>query len=100
MAQLILHESVHILLSEYCNSNIPVWLNEGLATFYAGQNCGSAGDEIDVDKLDYSTDNFYANAKALVEKTVASFGEDALIKQLKNWSDECEIMKRIRGCGE
>lgn len=100
MEQLILHESVHIILAEYCNASIPAWLNEGLATFYAGQDCGFPGDDLDVNHLDYSTDNFYAKAKAVVEKAIEDFGETVLLKELKNWNDQCTIMKQIlKDCG-
>lgn len=98
LEQLILHESVHIILSEYCNLSIPIWLNEGLATYYSNQDCGNPSKDFDLDCLDYSSDNFYANAKALTEKAVTVLGEDVLIKQLKNWDSECEIMKKIKDC--
>lgn len=98
LEQLILHESVHIILSEYCNFSIPVWLNEGLATYYANQDCGIANNNFDPGSLDYSSDNFYANAKALTEKAIAVLGEDNLIKHIKNWDCECEIIERIMDC--
>jgi hypothetical protein len=84
--QIILHELVHVILSNY-KVKVPLWLNEGLALYLAGQwDDGQVKREGFVIKniydLNYNNTDVYAVSGGIVAKLINIYGLAAIIARI------------------
>lgn len=86
---IITHELAHVFTNEIIKTYRPVWLNEGLAGYIAGQ-CKSKQLRVihDFEKLhsrkDWDTSPNYAQACQFTTFLIENFGKDALLQFLKD----------------
>nr|WP_297938414.1 hypothetical protein [uncultured Lachnoclostridium sp.] len=95
LAQLILHEFVHIAINGTVKKKVPVWLNEGLAVYLSGQyedyqlENSHIRTEMDFYQLAYESQNLYIIAGKVVTALADEYGAEILIQELLN-SEEIE----------
>lgn len=95
LAQLILHEFVHIAINGTVKKKVPVWLNEGLAVYLSGQyedyqlENSHIRTEIDFSQLTYESQNLYIIAGKVVTALADVYGTEMLIQELLS-SEEIE----------
>lgn len=88
LEKLIVHEIVHVVINN-SNNNCPIWLNEGLALWYADQV-----EELDLPGekfsnpyvLDYSGEIYSCSAQ-IIKKLFDTHAESLLIKHLLSITD-------------
>ena len=95
LAQLILHEFVHIAINGTVKKKVPVWLNEGLAVYLSGQyedyqlENSHIRTEMDFSQLTYESQNLYIIAGKVVTALADVYGTEMLIQELLS-SEEIE----------
>lgn len=95
LAQLILHEFVHIAINGTVKKKVPVWLNEGLAVYLSGQyedyqlENNHIRTEMDFYQLAYESQNLYIIAGKVVTALADEYGAEILIQELLT-SEEIE----------
>ena len=95
LAQLILHEFVHIAINGTVKKKVPVWLNEGLAVYLSGQyedyqlENSHIRKEMDFSQLTYESQNLYIIAGKVVTALADEYGAEMLIQELLT-SEEIE----------
>lgn len=95
LAQLILHEFVHITVNGTVKKKVPVWLNEGLAVYLSGQyedyqlENSHIRKEMDFSQLTYESQNLYIIAGKVVTALADEYGAEMLIQELLT-SEEIE----------
>lgn len=98
LAQLILHEFVHIAINGAVKKEVPVWLNEGLAVYLSGQyedyqlENSHIRAEIDFSQLTYESQNLYIIAGKVVTALADVYGTEMLIQELLS-SEEIETSR-------
>lgn len=98
LAQLILHEFVHIAINGTVKKEVPVWLNEGLAVYLSGQyedyqlENSHIRTEIDFSQLTYESQNLYIIAGKVVTALTDAYGTEMLIQELLT-SEEIETSR-------
>lgn len=82
---LILHEFIHVVLNS--KSNLPIWLNEGLAIYFSNQY-GSyknrhlkINQEFDLYKLDYSNNDVYYISTYVITKLINKYGVERIVEE-------------------
>lgn len=88
VSQLILHEFVHIALSQCVRKPLPVWLNEGLAVYLSGQYKDYKLEQshirayVDFYTLSYKSEHLYIIAAKALVALVGAYGIDEVMKEL------------------
>jgi hypothetical protein len=86
-AQIITHEFAHVIISDITKQKCPIWLNEGLALYFAEQyktmylsKTDSINDNIY--ELGYRDDCLYNISAKAVEKIIDKYGMEHVMQQL------------------
>ncbi len=88
VSQLILHEFVHIALSQCMKKRIPLWLNEGLAVYLSGQYKDYKLEQshirayVDFNELSYQSEYFYIIAAKMLVALIKEYGINEVIKEI------------------
>ncbi|WFD10769.1 hypothetical protein [Tepidibacter hydrothermalis] len=94
--QIIVHEFVHIVLNYITNNTCPIYLNEGLALYYANQNQNIdfkylveliKNEKFELEDLDYEHDHFYDLSILIMDMFIIKYGEREVIEFIRslNW---------------
>jgi hypothetical protein len=89
--QIIIHEMVHVILGNY-KVPVPLWLNEGLAQYLAGQldervmQRKPPGAQ-SVYELNYHHEGLYSLSGRIVQKLIARYGLQTVISRLPQVAD-------------
>lgn len=82
---LILHEFIHVVLNS--KSNLPIWLNEGLAIYFSNQYASyknrdlKINQEFDLYKLDYSNNDVYHISIYVLIKLINKYGIERIVEE-------------------
>lgn len=85
--QILVHELTHIVIGDLTGGRCPLWLNEGLAMFYADQIHGMDLDEgcfekEDVYDLNYTDAGLYNICANLIKALLDDYGLDPIVHRL------------------
>lgn len=84
---LILHEFVHVVLNLKAQSKLPIWLNEGLAVYFANQYNAykdkkpSINEGFDFYEVDYSNEKLYHISTYIVMRLIEKYGLNKVIHE-------------------
>lgn len=84
---LILHEFVHVVLNLKSKINLPVWLNEGLAVYFADQYHAYKNKnfnnniEFNFYELDYNNQNIYHISIYVLIKLIDKYGIEKIVHE-------------------
>lgn len=102
---LILHEFTHVVLNFKAKNNLPIWLNEGLAIYFARQEYAPkryVDPNLDFYTVDYSTDGIYNLAATIINKLIEVYGIASVINEAlncecfeENWMFNNKNLKRL-----
>lgn len=90
--EVIVHEFVHIVLNNITDNTCPIYLNEGLALYYANQNQNIdskylidliKNEKIEFYNLDYEHDCFYDLSILIINMFINKYGEKEIINYIK-----------------
>jgi hypothetical protein len=91
LTQIILHEMVHVILGSF-KGKVPIWLNEGLAQYLAGQ-CAitpiNGNDLVDSDiyNLNYNNSQLYDCSGRIVANLINTYGLAVVISRISKVTD-------------
>jgi hypothetical protein len=91
LTQIIIHEMVHVILGSF-KVKVPIWLNEGLAQYLAGQRdtaplVGSDIVDADVYNLNYNHSQLYDCSRRIVTNLINTYGLAAVISKISKVKD-------------
>lgn len=84
--QIVVHEFVHIVISHLAKSKCPIWLNEGLALYFAEQHKGMQVNNvgnIDLYELNYGDNYLYEISAKAVELLINEYGIRNILKKVQ-----------------
>jgi hypothetical protein len=89
--QVIIHEMVHVILGDY-KVTVPLWLNEGLAQYLAGQLDEGVAQRKplgaqNIYELNYHHEGLYGLSGRIVQKLIARYGLQTVISRLPQVAD-------------
>ena len=90
---LILHEFIHVVLSLKSKTNLPAWLNEGLAVYFSDQYHSFKNQNFDNNininfyEVDYSHGNIYFISMCVLIKLIDKYGIEKVIHEALNTKD-------------
>lgn len=90
---LILHEFIHVVLSLKSKTNLPAWLNEGLAVYFSDQYHSFENQNFDNNininfyEVDYSHGNIYFISMCVLIKLIDKYGIEKVIHEALNTKD-------------
>lgn len=90
---LILHEFIHVVLSLKSKTNLPAWLNEGLAVYFSDQHYSFKNQNFDNNininfyEVDYSHGNIYFISMCVLIKLIDKYGIEKVIHEALNTKD-------------
>ena len=91
----ILHESVHSLLAGLFGTNLPIWLNEGLAIYLSGQSKYYrllTFENADISKLTYADENLYDLSISKLLKMLESQSIEAILQPFQKGGENYETL--------
>lgn len=90
---LILHEFIHVVLSLKSKTNLPAWLNEGLAIYFSDQYHSFKNQNFDNNininfyEVDYRHGNIYFISMCVLIKLIDKYGIEKVIHEALNTKD-------------
>lgn len=91
--ELILHETIHIIVNNVTKYSCPLWLNEAIAVYFSGQGRSIAEDnDIELKNpyfLSYD-DNIYYNSYVVLKNIIEKYSIDKLVERLSQSEDLSE----------
>lgn len=95
-SQIMIHEFVHVIISKITKKRCPIWLNEGLAMFFADQQFYiSENNKVttisNLYKLDYNFGELYVISNRVTNRLIEIYGVDLIISRIRsivNYKDD------------
>lgn len=92
--QIIIHELVHVIIGNY-KVKVPLWLNEGLAQYLAGQLGVVQVADLkiaikDLYELNYQHRNFYGVSGEVILRLIAEYGLQTVVARIPKVNDYWE----------
>ncbi|MBU5225613.1 hypothetical protein KQI36_02880 [Clostridium senegalense] len=84
---LILHEFIHVVLNSKAQIKLPIWLNEGLAMYFADQHNSyinkvpKINENFDFYKIDYYNNEIYHISIYTVIKLIDKYGIECIVDE-------------------
>ncbi|KNF09417.1 aminopeptidase N [Gottschalkia purinilytica] len=81
--QIIMHEMIHIIINYKTNYTCPLWLNEGLALYFANQeNFKEVSIDCNPFELGYESENFYDMCLYIIKKLVHIYSINTIVDKI------------------
>ena len=90
--QILVHELAHVIIHNSTKYPCPIWINEGMAMYFARQIVSDQDTEDicdfeDIYKIDFSNPNIYRMSSYVINLIITKYGIDNTILRLKTASE-------------